>query len=92
MSVLLPKTGLAEATQVAERLRKAIEARKIAGIKVTASLGVSQLNDAMTDSGDLVERADQALYLAKESGRNRVMAAEPPPPQAIPTRRVQRSA
>ncbi len=92
MAVLLPKTGRAEAAEVAERLRKAIEARKIAGVKVTASFGVAELDASMADSAALVERADQALYRAKESGRNRVVAADPPPPQAIPTRRVQRSA
>jgi diguanylate cyclase (GGDEF)-like protein len=92
MAVLLPKTSLAEAAPVAERLRKAIEARKIAGIRVTASLGVSELDAAMSEAGDLVERADQALYRAKESGRNRVMTAESPPPESVPTRRVQRSA
>jgi len=92
MAVLLPKTGPEEAAQVAERLRKAIEARKIAGIRVTASFGVAGLNASMADSAALVEGADRALYRAKESGRNRVVAAQAPPPQSIPTRRVQRSA
>ncbi len=92
MAVLLPKTGLATAAQAAERLRKAIEARKIAGIRVTASLGVSELDSTMADSSALVEKADQALYRAKESGRNRVVTAAPLPPETVPTRRIHRSA
>src|SRR5262249_13645670 len=41
MAVLLPKADLDGAAQVAERLRSAIEAHKIAGVKVTASFGVA---------------------------------------------------
>jgi diguanylate cyclase (GGDEF)-like protein len=78
MSVLLPKASAAGATEVAERLRKAIEAHKIAGIKVTASFGVAEF-DAATMPGweALVERADQGLYKAKQAGRNRVVAVGP---------------
>ncbi len=72
MAVLLPKTNLAAAIRVAERLRKAVESRKVAGIRVTASFGVAELDDSMADSADLVESADRALYKSKESGRNRV--------------------
>jgi diguanylate cyclase (GGDEF)-like protein len=76
MSVLLPKAGAAGAAEVAERLRQAIDAHRIAGIKVTASFGVAEF-DAAAMSGweDLVERADEALYKAKEGGRNRVVTA-----------------
>jgi len=76
MAVLLPKADAAGASQVAERLRAAIEARKIAGIKVTASFGVAELDGSAADAAAFVERADRALYRAKESGRNRVVAAE----------------
>jgi diguanylate cyclase (GGDEF)-like protein len=79
MAVLLPKAGLGQAVPVAERLRAAIEARKIAGIRVTASFGVAAWDPSLADPAALVERADRALYRAKESGRNRVSAAEPPP-------------
>jgi diguanylate cyclase (GGDEF)-like protein len=77
MAVLLPKAGADGASQVAERLRSAIEAKKIAGIRVTASFGVAPLDEMVTDPSSLVERADEALYRSKEKGRNRVTVAEP---------------
>jgi diguanylate cyclase (GGDEF)-like protein len=91
MAVLLPKSESAAAAQVAERLRAAIDARKIGGVKVTASFGVAGLDGAMAGWEALVERADRALYRAKESGRNRVVAAEPAGDLPA-TRRVTRSA
>lgn len=92
MAVLLPKTGLSGGVAVAERLRRAIEARRIAGIRVTASFGVAELDGTIADAETFVERADRALYRAKEEGRNRVVAADPASPQSVPTRRLQRSA
>lgn len=93
MAVLLPKADLDGACQVAERLRAAIEAHKIAGVKVTASFGVAQYEVGLADPPSFVEKADQALYRAKESGRNRVVAAPRPAlPMQQPTRRFTRSA
>jgi len=93
MAVLLPKADLDGAFQVAERLRAAIEAHKIAGVKVTASFGVAQFEAGLPDPPAFVEKADQALYKAKESGRNRVVAAPKPPlPMQQSTRRFTRSA
>jgi diguanylate cyclase (GGDEF)-like protein len=93
MAVLLPKADLDGAAQVAERLRSAIEAHKIAGVKVTASFGVAQCDPDLPDPPAFVERADQALYRAKEGGRNRVVLAPAPSrPSVQPTRRFPRSA
>ena len=93
MAVLLPKADLEGAVQVAERLRAAIEAHKIAGVKVTASFGVSQFEQGLADPPSFVEKADQALYKAKETGRNRVVASPKPPlPMQQSTRRFTRSA
>jgi diguanylate cyclase (GGDEF)-like protein len=94
MAVLLPKAELDGALAVAERLRAAIEAHKIAGVKVTASFGVAQFETCLADPPAFVEKADQALYKAKESGRNRVVSAPRPahPMQQAPTRRFTRSA
>ncbi len=75
MAVLLPKAGLDAAAAVAERLRAAIEGKKISGIRVTASFGVAEWDPSIADPAALVERADRALYRAKESGRNRVVSA-----------------
>ena len=92
MAILLPKTDLERAAQAAERLRKSIEAHKIAGIRVTVSLGVAQLDGSMEDAGAFVEKADGALYRAKEGGRNRVVRAPRPGNDQEPTRRYTRSA
>jgi len=93
MAVLLPKADLGGAAQVAERLRSAIEAHKIAGVKVTASFGVAQCEPGLAEPAAFVERADQALYRAKEGGRNRVELAPAPDRASLQaTRRFPRSA
>ena len=73
---LLPETGLSAACQVAERLRKSIAERTLdtrAGrITVTVSLGIATLGDEHLTPESLLDRADQALYVAKRNGRNRV--------------------
>jgi len=68
------------APAVAERLRRRFEERRIeladgTVITVTASFGVAVANSAIEDTDQLVRRADEALYRAKESGRNRVCLA-----------------
>ncbi len=79
-ALLLPETSLADASRLAERLRTRI-AEKMSvphdggEIRVTASFGVAEF-DSTTESLDvLIARADALLYRAKESGRNRVVAA-----------------
>ncbi|HEY5994112.1 MAG TPA: diguanylate cyclase [Gallionellaceae bacterium] len=78
-AVLLPETGSERALEVAERLRQAIADTEVplkeGALHFTASIGVATLakNDASTEM--LLKRADQALYKAKKSGRNRVCAA-----------------
>lgn len=72
--ILCPETPLETALERAERLRRAIsESSSIAGredIRVTASFGVSQVESGDTPE-TVLKRADQALYDAKNSGRNR---------------------
>src|SRR3954452_5763083 len=73
--VLLPEQSLESATLAAERLRAAVEALAIphpAGGVVTISAGVAGLDDPSCEPAQVFERADQALYRAKEGGRNRV--------------------
>lgn len=70
--VLATNTGLEGATQLAERLRAAIAALEVRDYgSVTASFGVAVHREG-DQSRDLVKRADQALYVAKAGGRNRV--------------------
>ena len=80
--VLLPDTDLAGALVVAERIRAAVAASEVqAGegrepgervpIKITISIGVAELRDDEPFEA-LLQRADRALYAAKDAGRNRV--------------------
>ncbi len=69
----MPQTDHFDAAQAAERFRLAIEASTFAGISVTSSFGVASVAMGPTDSHQLVDFADQALYAAKKTGRNRVV-------------------
>lgn len=75
-AILLPETPRDLAGQVAERLRQAIAAQPMIAdgiaVAVTVSLGVSELDPAEDAIGNTLRRADDAMYDAKESGRNRV--------------------
>lgn len=76
-ALLLPDTDLEHAADLGERLRQAIAGQPViteAGeIPVTVSVGVAQYPpQAELNSDDLFHLADQALYTAKEGGRNRV--------------------
>lgn len=72
--VVLPDAGPEEMQAVAERVRLAVEALATLLRPVTVSVGAA-LCDATTSAAELVERADQALYQAKQDGRNRVHIA-----------------
>jgi diguanylate cyclase (GGDEF)-like protein len=77
--LLLPETSLTEAERVAERLRQLVETRDLSvaslAINATISIGVAEANPYMEAIFDLIKLADQALYNAKNAGRNRVCAA-----------------
>jgi diguanylate cyclase (GGDEF)-like protein/PAS domain S-box-containing protein len=71
--IVLPKTDLHGALIEAERLRDAIDHYTFSIVShKTASFGVSQLIE-LDSLGSFIERADNALYRAKENGRNRVV-------------------
>jgi diguanylate cyclase len=73
--ILLPDTERDGALLVAENLRSEIEKAELSGIgSVTASLGVAVLPTDAVEPDDLMRKADRALYIAKETGRNRVNA------------------
>ncbi len=72
--VLLPRTGLTQAIETADRIRESLERLRLSHpeARVTGSFGVA-LADAEDAFKDLFERADSALYEAKNQGRNRVV-------------------
>jgi len=74
--MVLPETDLAGARPFAERLRKAIAATPIplasGGLTVTCSLGIAERTGDDLNAGQLLARADAALYRAKGGGRNQV--------------------
>jgi diguanylate cyclase (GGDEF)-like protein len=81
MALILPETDLAGAMVIAERIRVAVAAAEHAteggALKVTVSAGVSVVGPGIEKAEQLIEAADQALYRAKQSGRNRCVAARP---------------
>ncbi|WP_263410520.1 GGDEF domain-containing protein [Terriglobus tenax] len=80
--ILLPHTDHATALHLAERLRKRVAQVAVPvdnkKIGITASLGVASWSGAGESWTTIVKRADSALYLAKNSGRNRVVTGEEP--------------
>ncbi len=87
-AILLPAASRQDALHVAERARQAIRNTTIDGVKITASFGVAEAADGVS-LPDLYDLADQALYRAKHSGRDQVVAAWTP--ARPPTRRSMRA-
>ncbi|RYG24123.1 diguanylate cyclase, partial [bacterium] len=69
-AAILPNTNAEEAVRLAERLRQVCEATTFPHREVTLSIGVAT---SVGDAGQMIEQADQALYVAKHGGRNRVV-------------------
>jgi len=67
--LVLPDTPAEDAMALAERLRRQMAE---SGLGVTCSIGVALSEQGDTDAGQVIARADAALYRAKEAGRNRV--------------------
>lgn len=74
--VVLPETELPIALKAAERLQHSLESMKIPfnshTLNVTASIGVTIVTDDDQSIETIIKRADSAVYIAKENGRNRV--------------------
>jgi diguanylate cyclase (GGDEF)-like protein len=82
-AVILPETTKSEAMQVAERMRQAVETRINSGErtwpnKVTVSIGVATFPEDGKSGEQVLTAADQAMYVAKRQGRNRVIGARGP--------------
>jgi len=76
--LLLPDTALSQAMDLAERLRQALHAIRVpvdgGSVAVTASFGLAALGPGVPDWETLVSNADEALYKAKQTGKDRVAA------------------
>ena len=72
--IVLPGVDIAEAQEVAERLRLAVATAKPGGLTLTASFGVSVAHGTDIQFEEF-RTADQALYKAKAAGRDTVVAA-----------------
>ncbi|MDZ7811560.1 MAG: GGDEF domain-containing protein [Arhodomonas sp.] len=79
--VLLPQTDREGGLQVAERLRRVIEAEPVEipgaadSVALTVTIGVAALDEGVGDVDKAILRADEALYRGKAAGRNRVVEA-----------------
>jgi diguanylate cyclase (GGDEF)-like protein len=79
-AIIMPGSGAASAMSVAERIRERIESfhpsdRTLDGLTVTASLGLAVSSPGIS-AREMIACADQALYLAKRAGKNRVREYE----------------
>ena len=79
---MFPRTTIAEASDLAERLRIRIgteaseRMRSVSQLVITVSIGVSAITFGARTALELIDQADKALYAAKEGGRNCVMALD----------------
>ncbi len=76
-AMMMPNTSLGAAREICERLRQAVEAKVYIledgeELAVTVSIGLAIWTQEMTSISDLMQAADEHLYKAKTSGRNRV--------------------
>ncbi|WED24319.1 sensor domain-containing diguanylate cyclase [Vibrio sp. JC009] len=80
LAIVLPSTDSEGAGILAERIRKEVEkagvTEEFANIKMTVSIGVCQLDGETDRFEELINKTDQALFLAKSYGRNRVEVAQ----------------
>lgn len=80
-AILMPETGLEKATEVAERLKESLANAKVPQenglpLQFTVSIGVSSLTSKDDNLDILLNLADNALYEAKKSGRDKVCVAK----------------
>lgn len=76
--VLLPGANKEDAYAIAEKIRNTVEKSKLLGndAELTISCGIASFPYDANDQDEIIEKADQALYNAKENGRNRSVAWE----------------
>ncbi len=81
--VLLPLTTLAEGLEAAHRILQSVRALQLSddtgqAYRITTSLGVGAFRQSDRSLRDMLDRADQALYLAKHRGRDQIASLETP--------------
>jgi len=97
-SILLPETPPDQAHEIADRIRRAVAARRYdvetssEPIRATISMGIACFPRDGDDMNELVHQADLAVYRAKLQGRNRVLDASNEPLLAQPDKRSPRLA
>jgi len=78
--LILPKTSVQQATEIAERIRLGITQAEFIitaeVVTISASFGVAELRDNQQNFNAILHEADMALYQAKNNGRNRVVMAK----------------
>lgn len=92
--VLLPETCIEAAILFGERIRQTIEDRDFETeqnytMKVTTSVGIAEFHPELTDYNQIISRADRGLYLAKNSGRNRIGVYQDSAPRIVEASELQ---
>ncbi len=79
IAVILPGVEISRGLKIAERFRTLVSDVTLdqIGVQVTISLGVAVLSESISTAPSLIQAADNALYRAKQNGRNQVVMAEP---------------
>jgi diguanylate cyclase (GGDEF)-like protein len=73
-TVIMPRSGSAEALELAERIRTAVAGRRIGSLgRVTVSIGVAEAPKHARSARELVARADDAMMIAKARGKDRAL-------------------
>ena len=74
LAVILPSLNIKQAFMVGERIREAIQILDFDGFSVTVSIGASSFDKNTSNTADkLIKKADEALYRAKDLGKNRTV-------------------
>lgn len=75
--LVMPGASLAVASTIAERIRASVESSDIPGVgRLTLSIGAASRDEEKTVPDEVLKVADERLYVAKQSGRNKVVSAQ----------------